>query len=69
MMRLEVAELMVAIGEPEELAKFASLFLYCVGCVEDGKKREAAKKEAQAIAKALNITFEEMINQERDEEE
>ena len=66
-MKLVLLDMIVVYGDAEQLAKFAVLFLLCMKSVDDKKKAEEAKKEAMAIAKAMNLGFEEMIKQERDD--
>lgn len=66
-MKVNVLNLLVAEGSPEELGRYSTMIIVLLKSLNEHDEQEKAKKEAEAIAKALGINIQEMINEERDE--
>ena len=66
-MKVNVLNLLVAEGSPEELGQYSTMIILLLKFLNEHDEQEKAKKEAEAIAKALGINIQEMINEERDE--
>lgn len=66
-MKVNVLNLLVAEGSPEELGRYSTMIIVLLKSLNEHDEQEKAKKEAEAIAKALGINIQDMINEERDE--
>ena len=68
MMRLTLFDTIVAEGDAEELVKYTWLLLEVLKMRNESEKREEARAEAESFADFLSRSFEEMMRQERGEE-
>ena len=67
-MKLKVMDFMTAEGTVEQCSEFAMRLLFYLKSADDRRKEEDAKKEARAIARAMDMTFEELMKQEQERE-
>ena len=67
-MKLNMLDVMTAEGTAEQCSEFAMRLLFYLKSADDRKKEEDAKKEARAIARALDMTFDELMKKEQESE-
>ena len=68
-MKLNVLDLMAVEGTAEQLAQYSYYLISFLKQYSEHERREKAKEEANAIAKAIEASFNDLINQERDGKE
>lgn len=59
----------IAEGEYSELAAYTALLFECMNLTDESRQKIKAKKEADLYSKLMNMTFDELMKNENEEED